>query len=77
MMLKKQLLFLSSLIMLFILSGCVQSELQRPQQQYGQQQGNWENETRLDEESIDISDLDENMTESDTWPLLKVRNHKS
>lgn len=65
-MLKKQLLFLSSLIMLFILSGCVQSELQRPQQQYGQQQGNWENETRLDEESIDISDLDENMTESDT-----------
>jgi len=68
MMSKKQLLFLSSLIMLLILSGCVQSELQRPQQQqqHGQQQGNWENETRLDEESIDISDLDENVIESDT-----------
>jgi len=50
---KKQLLFLSSLIGLFILSGCVQSDLKRPQQNYSQQQGqgNWEDQTRLDEES--------------------------
>ena len=65
---KKQLLFLSSLIGLFILSGCVQSDLKRPQQNYSQQQGqgNWEDQTRLDEESIDISDLDESVTESET-----------
>jgi outer membrane protein assembly factor BamE (lipoprotein component of BamABCDE complex) len=62
-MLKKQLLFLSSLIVLFILSGCVQSDLKRPQQHYGQQ-GNWADQTSLDEESIDISDLDENLTET-------------
>ena len=67
-MLKKQLLFLSTFSVLFILSGCVQSDLKRPQQNYGQQQGqgNWADQTSLDEESIDISDLDENMTESNT-----------
>jgi hypothetical protein len=65
-MLKKQLLFLSSLIGLLILTGCVQNGPQAPQQNYGQQQrqGNWVDETRLDEENIDISDLDESMTES-------------
>lgn len=65
---KKQLLFLCSLIMLFILSGCVQSDLKRPQQSYSQQQGqgDWEDQTRLDEESIDISDLDESVSESET-----------
>ena len=65
---KKQLVFLSSIIGLLILSGCVQSDLKRPQQNYSQQQGqgNWEDQTRLDEESIDISDLDESVTESET-----------
>ena len=63
---KKQLVFLSSLIGLFILSGCVQSDLKRPDQHYGQSQGNWADQARLDEESIDISDLDENLTESKT-----------
>jgi len=65
---KKQLLFLSSLIGLFILSGCVQSDLKRPQQNYSQQQqqGNWVEQTSLDDESIDISDLDERVTESET-----------
>ncbi len=66
---KKQLLFLSSFITLFILSGCVQNDIQRPQQHYGygqQEQGNWADETSLDEESIDISDLDENLTEDET-----------
>ncbi len=62
---KKQLLFLSSLITLFVLSGCVQNDIKRPQQNYGQQQGNWADQ-KLDEESIDISDLDENLTESET-----------
>ena len=58
--------------MLFILSGCVQSELKRPQQNYAQQKGqdNWVEQTRLDEESIDISDLDDTvdntMIESET-----------
>lgn len=54
--------------MLFILSGCVQSDLKRPQQSYSQQQGqgDWEDQTRLDEESIDISDLDDSVTESET-----------
>ncbi len=61
---KKQLLFLSTFIVLFILSGCVQSDLKRPQQNYGQQ-SNWADQ-KLDEESIDISDLDENLTESET-----------
>jgi hypothetical protein len=65
---KKQLLFLSFLIGLFILSGCVQSDLKRPQQNSSQQQGqgNWVEQTSLDEESIDISDLDESMAESKT-----------
>ncbi len=63
---KKQLLFLSSLMMLFILSGCVQSDLQRPQQNYGQSSGSWQDQTNIDdEENIDISDLDENLTESE------------
>ena len=67
---KKQLLLLSSLIGLFILSGCVQSDLKRPQQNYayGQSEGEgkWEDQKSLDEESIDISDLDEQLTESET-----------
>jgi len=66
---KKQLLFFSSLITLFLLSGCVQNDIKRPQQNYGNQQqgqGNWADQTNLDEESIDISDLDENLTESET-----------
>jgi hypothetical protein len=66
---KKQLLFLSSFITLFILSGCVQNDIRRPQQNYGygqqQGQGDWADQ-KLDEESIDISDLDENLTESET-----------
>jgi len=68
-MFKKQLLFLSALIVLFILSGCVQNDIRRPQQYYGygqQEQDNWADQTNLDEESIDISDLDENLTESKT-----------
>jgi len=68
-MFKKQLLFLSALIVLFILSGCVQNDIRRPQQHYGygqQEQDNWADQTNLDEESIDISDLDENLTESKT-----------
>jgi hypothetical protein len=65
-MLKKLLLFTSSFMMLFILSGCVQSELKRPQQQYGQSSGSWQDQTNIDdEENIDISDLDENLTESE------------
>jgi len=70
---KKQLLFLGSTITLFILSGCVQNDIRRPQQNHGysQQQGqqekdNWADQTNLDEESIDISDLDEKLTESET-----------
>jgi len=64
---KKQLLFLSALITLFILSGCVQNDIRRPHQHYGYgQQGDWADQTNLDEESIDISDLDENLTESET-----------
>ncbi len=63
---KKQLVFLSSLIGIFILSGCVQNDPQRPDQRHSQSQGDWADQTRLDEESIDISDLDESMTESVT-----------
>jgi hypothetical protein len=67
---KKQLVFLSAFIGLFILSGCVPSDLRRPSQNYGysQSQGesSWADQTNLDEESIDISDLDENLTESET-----------
>jgi len=67
---KLQLLFVSSFIGLFFLSGCVQNDIRRPQQHYGygqqQGQGNWADQTNLDEESIDISDLDENITESET-----------
>lgn len=69
---KKQLLFLSSLMMLFILSGCVQSDLQRPQQNYGHSQsqsqdGSWQEQSNIDDEdNIDISDLDETLPERET-----------
>ena len=62
---KKQLLFLSSLMMLFTLSGCVQSDLQRPHQNYGYAQQGQDQTNIDDEDNIDISDLDENLTESE------------
>jgi hypothetical protein len=71
-MLKTKLLFVSSIIALFVLLGCVQNDIRRPQQNYGYNQGkqqnqqSWAEQTNLDEESIDISDLDENITESQT-----------
>jgi hypothetical protein len=68
---KKQLVFLSTFIGVFMLTGCVQSDLRRPSQNYGyssqsQGEGSWADQTNLDEESIDISDLDENLTETET-----------
>ena len=71
---KTQLLFVGSIITLFTLSGCVQNDIERPQQHYGynqqqqqqQSEKSWGEQTNLDEESIDISDLDENITESET-----------
>ena len=68
---KKQLLFIGSLITLVALSGCVQNEIKRPTQNYIQptqqkEKKDWAEQTSLDEESIDISDLDENITETKT-----------
>jgi len=65
-MIKKIPLFLTFFIMLFLFSGCVQRELVISQPDIRQSQDNtWGDQTNT-EENIDISDLDENLTETET-----------
>ena len=66
MLLKKQVLPLSFLATLLIFSGCVENDLRLPRQNYNTQQGeSWQDQSVDDNESIDISDLDENLTETE------------
>ncbi|WP_295420606.1 carboxypeptidase regulatory-like domain-containing protein [Sulfurovum sp.] len=67
-MIKKISLFLTFFTMLFLFSGCVQRELVISQPDIRQSQDNtWGSQTNVeDEENIDISDLDGNLTESET-----------
>lgn len=76
-MTKTQTLFFSLIAMLFILSGCAQNNSGLPRQSFNpfggfgssspQGEGNaWADQSNIgDEENIDISDLDENLTESE------------
>ncbi len=68
-MIKKHLLLLGTLAMLLILSGCVQNDFGLPSQRGGnsQSQGpSWGNQNNVDDgENIDISDLDEGISESE------------
>ncbi len=64
-MTKKPSLLLSLSVMLLLFAGCVEREL--PVSQFDSRQSglnNWGDETNVDD--VDISDLDENMTESET-----------
>ena len=63
-MIKTASLFLTSFVMLLLFTGCVQRELVISDQRTGQ--NSWADEINIDEESIDISDLDENLTEKET-----------
>ena len=56
-------MFLTSFVMLLLFTGCVQSDLVISDQRTGQ--NSWADEINIDEESIDISDLDENLTENE------------
>ncbi len=67
-MTKKLSLFLIFFTILFLFSGCVQRELVIPQPDIRQSHDNsWAEQTNIqEEENIDISDLDENLTETQT-----------
>jgi hypothetical protein len=51
---------------LFLLTGCVQNEIVLHPQNNTQDNNSWAEQTNIDEEDVDISDLDENLTEDET-----------
>jgi len=65
---KKLLFFATFFTMLFIFSGCVQREIVIPKHDSRQSQGNvWAQQTNVQEgENVDISDLDQKLTEKET-----------
>ncbi len=65
---KKLLFFFTFFAMLFIFSGCVQREIVIPKHDSRQSQGNiWAQQTNIqEEENVDISDLDQKLTEKET-----------
>ena len=79
-MIKKQLLFLGAFLMLFILSGCVQNDLGLPSQSSGNthsQAPSWSSQSSVDDgENIDISDLDEGISESELGMTEEVVERK-
>jgi len=64
-LLKKTLLLLTFTMAIFFFSGCVENDFNFPRQPYTPPGQSWENENIDDNESIDISDLDENLTETE------------
>jgi hypothetical protein len=66
MMNKKLLLFLLAGAMLLLLSGCVQNEIVLQPDNTTQNNNDWAKQTNVDDEDVDISDLDENLTEDET-----------
>jgi hypothetical protein len=77
-MIKKTLLFLTIFSLLFLFSGCVQRELVVTQPNIKHvQEGGWADQTNLQEqENIDVSDLDENVTETETNITQEVKEEK-
>jgi len=77
-MIKKYLLLFTALIMLFTLSGCVQDQLGLSSQKQGNnQQGNsWNYQEQDDGQNIDISDLDEGISESELGMVEEVQEQK-
>ncbi len=64
-MTKKLLLLFTSIIMLLLFTGCVQRELNVSQHDSKKSENNiWAEETNIDD--VSISDLDENLTETET-----------
>ena len=75
-MIKKIPLFLTFFTMLFLFSGCVQRELVISQPDIRQSQDNtWGEQTNV-EENIDISDLDDNLTENETIITEEIPEQK-
>ncbi len=58
-------LLLGTSIALFFFSGCVENDFNFPRHPYNPSGQSWEDQTIDDNESIDISDLDENLTETE------------
>jgi len=78
-MIKKHSLIFTAFAFLFMLSGCVQNEFGLPGQQRGapNSQSSWGYQnTSDDSENIDISDLDENLTESELGMTEEVEAPK-
>ena len=77
-MIKKYLLLLSAFIMLFTLSGCVQDQLgfSSPKQSNNQQNSSWNYQGEDDGQNIDISDLDEGISESELGMTEEVQEQK-
>lgn len=78
-MIKKTILLLSAFVMLFMLSGCVQNEFGLPSQKQGnssQQSNTWNYQSQDEGENIDISDLDEGISESELGMTEEVPEQK-
>ena len=82
-MIKKYLLYFTFTAILFLFSGCVQNEFALPPQQKHtptdshQNSASWGSQTNVDDgENIDISDLDENITESELGMTEEVQEQK-
>lgn len=59
-------LYFITFLMLFLFTGCVQNEIVLSPQENQHANNSWGEQTNVDDEDVDISDLDENMTEDET-----------
>jgi len=59
-------LYFIAFLMLFLFTGCVQNEIVLSPQENQHANNSWGEQTNVDDEDVDISDLDENMTEDET-----------
>ncbi len=65
-MIKKVLLFTTLFSLFFFFTGCVQNEIVLTPQENQHANNSWGEQTNVDDEDVDISDLDENLTEDET-----------
>lgn len=65
-MIKKVLLFTTLFSLFFLFTGCVQNEIVLTPQENQHADNSWGEQTNVDDEDVDISDLDENLTEDET-----------
>lgn len=63
---KRVLQFLMVFSLLFLFTGCVQNEIVLTPQESQHPDKSWGEQTNVENEDVDISDIDENLTESET-----------